>query len=150
MKRIMILGLSLLTTLILLAQRGRIRPEDLGSDTEESFATSTNYVGMFFMIIIIIVIVIAVIMIRGSIERNKPNKRYRAKCNIHAYFSVRDYVDDNYSSDNLSPNSRYIKTILVKEGDECYIQRKAVNNLCYAYFDKHGLLVVPLKDLERI
>ena len=146
MKRLLILGHSLLITLFLYAQRGRVRPEDLGFGSDDSDTSSIDGVINILLTLIIIAIAFGVAKIMGNMERNKQKKRFRAKCDILAYHSVQDYVDDVYSS----VRTRYIDKPLIKEGDECYIQKKAENDLCYAYFDKQGLLVVPQKDLERI
>ena len=149
MNKIYCLIFSCISAIYTFAQRGTVRPEDLGYESEEHYTTSTNYGAMILFFIIAFIVIIASIMIKGKIERNAQSKRYRAKRNIRAYHSMQEYVNDKYGS----ITDDYIETILINEGEICNIIKKAENNMCYARFEKqkvHTSLLVPLEDLERI
>lgn len=141
--------LSFISAIYTFAQRGTVRPEDLGYESEEYYTTSTNYGAMILFFVIVFIAIIAIIMIKGKIERNAQSKKYKTKRSIRAYHSMQDYVNDKYGSIDRD----YVDTILIKEGEVCNILKKAENGMCYACFEKQRVftsLLVPLEDLERI
>ncbi len=141
MKKIYFLFLCLCSKFIAFAQRG-FRPElDLQEpyDPDEYAPTTFDPRGFIFLFVII-----SVIIIIWVVNSQKKNRKYKAKENIYAFYSMDDYYEF-HSSINYVPNFK-----LIEKGTICTIFKKNDDGVCNAHFEGYGDYVCEFDELTRV
>ena len=135
MKRLFILTISLLLHIYVFAQRGRVRPEDLGYSNDD-YDTSPD--GGFFIWIAIIIVALFVLFVYGKIKANNEEKN-----------SGKTYV----ANKDIEAQKDFFGiggTITIPKGEQCVFWKKLDDGKALIDYKDYKYLVVDQKDITRL
>ena len=131
MKRIYLISTSILFSLYAFAQRGRVRPEDLGYSNDDYGTSSSDGSPTFYLILLILMIIGILwfnIALKNSNKKDIKEKRtYMVRWDIKAYAKV-------------FPNSGGCKPqgpVEIPKYTKCYIMEYLEENYCKVKFENH-------------
>ena len=131
MKRLFILTISLLLQIYVFAQRGRVRPEDLGYSNDDYGTSSSDGSPTFYLILLILMIIGILwfnIALKASNKKDIKEKRtYVARWHIKAYAKVFP------RSGGCKPQG----PVDIPKYTKCYIMEYLEENYCKVKFENY-------------